>query len=29
MAGCQLSEEQIKKAVDFHGHWCPGLAIGL
>lgn len=29
MAGCQLSEEQIQKAVDFHGHWCPGLAIGL
>jgi formylmethanofuran dehydrogenase subunit E len=29
MAGCQLSEDQIQKAVDFHGHWCPGLAIGL
>jgi formylmethanofuran dehydrogenase subunit E len=24
-----LSEELIQKAVDFHGHWCPGLAIGL
>lgn len=29
MAGCELSPEQIDKAVDFHGHWCPGLAIGL
>lgn len=29
MAGCELSPEQIEKAVDFHGHWCPGLAIGL
>lgn len=29
MAGCELSPEQIAKAVDFHGHWCPGLAIGL
>lgn len=29
MAGCQLTPEQIEKAVDFHGHWCPGLAIGL
>ena len=29
MAGCELSPEQIEKAIDFHGHWCPGLAIGL
>ncbi|MFH2125485.1 MAG: FmdE family protein [Pseudomonadota bacterium] len=29
MAGCELTPEQIEKAVDFHGHWCPGLAIGL
>eukprot|EP01022_Parablepharisma_sp_SALTPOND_P024766 TRINITY_DN5548_c0_g3_i1.p1 TRINITY_DN5548_c0_g3~~TRINITY_DN5548_c0_g3_i1.p1 ORF type:complete len:321 (-),score=63.20 TRINITY_DN5548_c0_g3_i1:143-1105(-) len=29
MAGCELSQDQIDKAVDFHGHWCPGLAIGL
>ena len=29
MAGCELSPKQIEKAVDFHGHWCPGLAIGL
>ncbi|MCF8033215.1 MAG: TraR/DksA C4-type zinc finger protein [Desulfarculaceae bacterium] len=29
MAGCQLTPSQIEQAVDFHGHWCPGLAIGL
>lgn len=29
MTGCELTPEQIEKAVDFHGHWCPGLAIGL
>ena len=27
--GCELTREQIDKAIDFHGHWCPGLAIGL
>ena len=26
---CALSNELIEKAKDFHGHWCPGLAIGL
>ena len=26
---CALSEELIAKAKAFHGHWCPGLAIGL
>jgi formylmethanofuran dehydrogenase subunit E len=29
MGGTTLTEEQIQRAVDFHGHWCPGLAIGL
>ncbi|MBI5444991.1 MAG: TraR/DksA C4-type zinc finger protein [Deltaproteobacteria bacterium] len=29
MAGTTLTQEQIQRAVDFHGHWCPGLAIGL
>ncbi len=27
--GCALDEELIDKARDFHGHWCPGLAIGI
>ncbi|MDZ7641408.1 MAG: FmdE family protein [Desulfurivibrio sp.] len=26
---CTLTSEQIKQVTDFHGHWCPGLAIGL
>lgn len=26
---CTLSEELIKKTIAFHGHWCPGLAIGI
>lgn len=26
---CKLSRETIDQAIDFHGHWCPGLAIGL
>jgi len=26
---CELTQEQIDRVVDFHGHWCPGLAIGL
>lgn len=29
MAGTTLSPEQIQRVVDFHGHWCPGLAIGI
>ncbi|MDY0004376.1 MAG: FmdE family protein [Polyangia bacterium] len=24
-----LSKAQIQGAIAFHGHWCPGLAIGL
>lgn len=26
---CTLTQEQINRAVDFHGHECPGLWIGL
>jgi len=29
MAGTALSAESIRRVVEFHGHWCPGLAIGL
>lgn len=29
MTGCELTPDQIEQAVDFHGHWCPGLAVGL
>jgi formylmethanofuran dehydrogenase subunit E len=29
MAGTTLSQEQIQQVMDFHGHWCPGLAIGI
>ena len=24
-----ITEELIKKTTRFHGHWCPGLAIGI
>ncbi len=27
--GCDLSTELIQETIDFHGHWCPGLAIGI
>jgi formylmethanofuran dehydrogenase subunit E len=26
---CSISKDLIEKAIHFHGHWCPGLAIGL
>ncbi len=26
---CNLSSESIEGIVSFHGHWCPGLAIGI
>jgi formylmethanofuran dehydrogenase subunit E len=29
MGGTTLIQEQIQHVVDFHGHWCPGLAIGI
>lgn len=24
-----ITEEMIKQTTNFHGHWCPGLAIGI
>ncbi len=29
MSACTLNQHLIERAVEFHGHWCPGLAIGL
>ncbi len=29
MTCCSLSQEQIEGTRAFHGHWCPGLALGL
>lgn len=29
MSGTTISEELIHKCIDFHGHWCPGLATGI
>lgn len=26
---CQLTEETIARVIDFHGHSCPGLSIGI
>ncbi len=26
---CSLSSQQIEAVTSFHGHWCPGLAIGI
>ena len=26
---CSINKALIEKAIDFHGHWCPGLAIGI
>jgi formylmethanofuran dehydrogenase subunit E len=25
----RIEEGLIKQTIDFHGHWCPGLAIGI
>jgi formylmethanofuran dehydrogenase subunit E len=25
----KIDPDLIKKTIDFHGHWCPGLAIGI
>jgi formylmethanofuran dehydrogenase subunit E len=25
----RINEQQIKATTNFHGHWCPGLAIGI
>lgn len=29
MSGGALDEARIKSVIDFHGHFCPGLAIGI
>ena len=29
MTGCKLDQKQIDKTIAFHGHSCPGLAIGI
>ena len=29
MTTINLQPESIKAVTDFHGHWCPGLAIGI
>ena len=29
MRSCKLPKELIEQAKTFHGHWCPGLAIGI
>jgi formylmethanofuran dehydrogenase subunit E len=26
---CRISPELIEETIRFHGHWCPGLAIGV
>ncbi len=26
---CSISKELINKTIDFHGHNCPGLTIGI
>lgn len=29
MSSVKIDPELINKTTDFHGHWCPGLAIGI
>jgi len=29
MSGCTLTDDEIETTKAFHGHWCPGLALGL
>ena len=29
MSKTTISQELIEKTTNFHGHWCPGLAIGI
>ncbi|MDW7709357.1 MAG: FmdE family protein [Deferrisomatales bacterium] len=29
MPACALSPDLIRRAVELHGHWCPGLALGI
>lgn len=27
--GSSITPELVQEAIDFHGHWCPGLAMGI
>jgi formylmethanofuran dehydrogenase subunit E len=29
MSKVSLPQERIQQTISFHGHWCPGLAIGI
>jgi formylmethanofuran dehydrogenase subunit E len=29
MGGCSLDQDRLEAVIAFHGHWCPGLAIGI
>jgi formylmethanofuran dehydrogenase subunit E len=29
MSTDRIDEQRIKETTNFHGHWCPGLAIGI
>ncbi len=29
MKPARIDSELVQKTIDFHGHWCPGLAIGI
>jgi len=29
MRGTKISKEKIRETIAFHGHWCPGLAMGI
>jgi len=29
MAINRINQEELQRTIDFHGHWCPGLAIGI
>lgn len=29
MATDRINEQQLQETMNFHGHWCPGLAIGI
>ena len=29
MSTDRIDEQLVKETTDFHGHWCPGLAIGI
>ena len=29
MSTDRIDEQLVKQTTDFHGHWCPGLAIGI